>query len=242
VNRKEATEAFCRELKSLARTTAGVDWLGKFESTSKRDITFLDTKDQTIQLNRLLLRKRVDLEVEETQFTLKCRSPDRYVAAGSATSARNGQGKPKFEEDIGSPFVVRFSSSCTVTGVEKSLKSLGDAAKLFPVLGQLERDGEKCPKSLALSSVNAATIYERVLTGPMLKLEGQSAEVAIILWSDGVDGRPLVAEFSFRYKAKDEQFSPATAKVAMDFYQLLQRLDWCLEGARTKTQFAYGES
>jgi hypothetical protein len=88
--------------------------------------------------------------------------------------------------------------------------------------------------------VRPAAAYERVIAGPTLIFGQTKAEVAVILWSDGPTGRPLVAEFSFRYKDKREALGPRTARIAMTFFEEVQRLDWCSPG-RTKTQYAYRE-
>lgn len=242
VDRKPAAEALCDELHVLASRIKGVTLSGEFKSTDKRIITLLDTIDETIRLNRLVFRQRLDLESGVTEYTLKCRSPDRYIAAGASLEQGKGFKKDsKFEEDIASPFVVRFSQSNTIEGPPEAPQLLQDAAKLFPQLGKLERDGKRCPGDLELRPVNALQAYERVLRGPELDFEGTRATIALILWSGGKDGRPLVAEFSFRYKDKQEEFPRKTALAAMDFYEELQLLDWCLPDARTKTQFAYRE-
>lgn len=81
--------------------------------------------------------------------------------------------------------------------------------------------------------------FERVLQGPVLVFDKTEAEVALILWSDGDKGRSLVAEFSFRYKHKEEDFEPRAAGLAMEFFDELQRMDWCAPDGKTKTQFAY---
>lgn len=81
--------------------------------------------------------------------------------------------------------------------------------------------------------------FERVLEGPVLRFNKTTAEIALILWSDGAEGRPLVAEFSFRYGHDDEDYPPKVARKAMELFDEIQRLDWCLPGGRTKTQYAY---
>jgi hypothetical protein len=241
-DRKPAAEAFCRELNACAKRLKGIECDGQFEKTKKRELVFLDTKDHTIHLNRFVFRRRRDLEKDETEYTLKCRSPDRYVAAGADVQAARGlEEDVKLEEDIGAPFVVRFSHSNTVPGPAKAPKTLKDAAKLFPALGRLERDGEACSDELELRAVNALEAYERVLEGPTLRFNKTEAEVALILWSDGADGRPLVAEFSFRYGHAEEDYSPKAARKALELFAELERLDWCRPGARTKTQYTYGE-
>lgn len=242
-DRKPAAEAFCRELHSCARRLKGVECDGEFKKTKKRVITFLDTRDHTINLNRLVFRQRTDAESDEVEYTLKCRSPDRYVAAGADVSAAKSlKNTRKFEEDIGSPFVVRFSHSSTTEGPKKCPVSLKDAARLFPVLGELQRDGQRCPDGLELFPVNALNPFERVLTGPVLKFHKTEAEIALILWSDGPDGRPIVAEFSFRYGQDGEEYSSKVARKAMEWFEEVQRMDWYMPGVRTKTAHVYNAS
>jgi hypothetical protein len=198
-DRKQAVENFGHELHACTKRLKSVELKGLFERRKKREIVFLDTRDQTIALNRYVFRQRTDAETGKSEFTLKCRSPDRYVASeADLTSSRRIKACVKFEEDIGAPFVCRFSHSNTVNGPEQPPRTLKQAAMLFPVLGKLERDGQRCSDRLLLLPVNAMTAFERVFAGPMLRFPEMEAEVALILWSDGPDGRPLVTEFSFR--------------------------------------------
>ena len=242
VDRKEAAASFCRDLHSLAKRLRKVECDGEFDGSDKREIVFLDTIDETIHLNGFVFRQRTDVEVGKTEYTLKCRSPDRYVAAAAEVSAGKGfKGDEKFEEDIGAPFVSRYSHSNTVENQDKEPETVKEAARLFPSLAKLRRDGDECPDRLELRPVNAMRAFERVLRGPMLVFDKTEAEVALILWSDGAKGRPLVAEFSFRYKHKEEDFDAKAARLAMEFFKELQRMDWCLPEGRTKTQFAYRE-
>jgi hypothetical protein len=71
---------------------------------------------------------------------------------------------------------------------------------------------------------------------------GIQAEVALILWSNGPQGRPLVAEFSFRYKTDGDDVAAKVAAKAKDLFEGIQSLDWCLPAGRTKTQYVYGET
>jgi len=242
LDRKPAAEAFCRDLHSCAARLTKIKCDGEFRSSSKREIVFLDTPDQTIALNELVFRQRTDLEKGISEYTLKCRSPDRYIAAAAKlenAGPRKGKPDEKFEEDIGAPFVVRFSHSSTVEGPRAVPKTLRQAAKIFPALSRLKRDELPCSPGLELRPANAMTIFERVLKGPKLRFDKVEAEIALILWSDGEEGRPIVGEFSFRYGDSDEQYDPKAARRAMEFFTECQKMDWCLPEARTKTQFIY---
>lgn len=241
VDHKTAAAGFGSALQTVARRLKKTAYRGDFKTDTRRDIVFLDTPDQSVLLNRFVLRKRLDRGADKAEYTLKCRSPDRYVAAGAAVSSarKPPADQPKFEEDIGPPFVSRFSHSCTVNGPTAAPQTLGDAARLFPALSRLKRDGVRCPESIPLGPVGGAHVYERVLRGPELTFADVTARVALILWSDGPEGRPLVSEFSFRYGHDAEDYSSGTAQRAMRFFEEVQRLDWCTPDARTKTQFVY---
>jgi hypothetical protein len=238
-DRKQAAARFWAEAAALAGQ-AEVKCVGEFDDQKSREIVFLDTPDLTINLNGLLFRQRRDVESDEAEYTLKCRSPDRYLAAGAQVQPAGARKtKVKLEEDIAAPFVVRFSHSGTTKGLGARPKNLKQATKLFPTLGRLRRDDNPCSPTLALQPVNALCAYERVLKGPVFQLHKVDAEVALILWTDGKRGRPLVAEFSFRYESKTEQFSAPTARMAMQLFDRLQRLDWFSPEGQTKTRYVY---
>ena len=240
VDRKEAAAFFCRDLHALAKRLRKIEYAGELDGTDKWEIVFLDAIDETTHLNGFVFRQRTDVEAGKTEYTLECRSPNRFAAAAADVSAGKGlKGDGKFEEDIGAPFVSRFSHSNTVETPDKEPETLKEAARLFPALGRLKRDGEDCPDGVELRPVNLLKAFERVLRGPILVFDKTKAEVALILWSDGAKGRPLVAEFSFRYKHKEEDFDPRAARLAMVFFEELQRMDWCLPKGKTNTQFAY---
>lgn len=247
-HRKIAVKSFWREATAIAEMTSiGVE--KEIESPEKRMITFYDTSDHLFRNNGLVFRRRI--EEAEFQFTLKARSEDRYISDGFDLEEADGlNNKLKFEEDIAPPFRSRFSHSNTVKfhgntdcPFGKTPTALKDAASLFPVLGDLSSNGETVSKKTKLLPVNGMTANERVYKGPMLKLGGsESASIAVILWSNGWNGRPLVAEFSFRYRDKNEDYSAKTAQSARRFFEAIQTLDWCSPASVTKTQYVYRES
>lgn len=238
-DRKAAIDSFLVELKLLT-AQAGVGFGCDELKSKKREIVFLDSQDSTILLNGYVLRKRTEIESADVEYTLKYRSPDRYLAASAKIQpADQKKAKIKLEEDISSPFRVQFSHSGTISGPKKSPTTISDAAEIFPGLAELNRDGELCPGTTRLHTVNAMTMFERVIKGPWLDLTDTRAEIALILWSNGEAGRPLVAEFSFRYEDKDENYPETTVRKAKYLFELLQRLDWFLPEGKTKTQFAY---
>jgi hypothetical protein len=242
-DRKTAVESFWEELQDLANSL-GVDADGQFDSPEKRTIVFLDTPDFTLRRNGVIFRRREGQDGSKVEYTLKCRSEDRYVANGIDLREAEGlKGDYKFEEDIAAPFASRFSHSNTVKFAADddpgAPEELDHAAKLFPLLSKVRRDGEKCPGSTRLRSVNNVQAFERVYKGPRLQLDKEKATVALILWSNGSKGRPLMAEFSFRYGDDDEDYKASMATSAKQFFEAVQRLDWCRPDGMTKTQYVY---
>lgn len=247
------------DARDLARSLSpsfGLDVAGGFDSSKPkhRTIRFLDTPDFTLRENGLLLRQRVEQDDAGTDYTLKRRTEDRYVAAGKDFTAADGlKPKSKLEEDIGCPFVSRFSHSITVSldsghelAGERLPATLSAAARLFPGLATVQHDGLPCAPETTLAVVGRA-VHERVFEGPTLRLaptEGMptTATIALILWSKTAKGRTLTAEFSFRYKDDNEAFSPEVASAARRYFEGVQRLDWARPDATTKTQYMYGRT
>lgn len=219
----------------------------------ERTIVFFDTPDGTLRLNGYVFRQRAKVANWKTEYTLKCRSPDRYIAAGANVDAADGlDGKVKLEEDIGVPFVGRFSHSGTVTlkaadalAFGEKPRTLEDAASLFPALSELERDGQECPPETKLKAVNSLQVLERVFTGPVLlfadpdQMEPLPADLALILWTKGNHDRVWAAELSYRYRAEDESYAAEVAGSAKRLFEFLQRTDWADTQSLTKTQLIY---
>jgi len=170
-DRKSAVESFWSELRDFARSLR-IDAHGKFTSPERREIVFLDTPDFTLRRNGVILRRRVEeAKPGNVQYTLKCRSEDRYIAEGMDLRATRGlTNDEKFEEDIAAPFLSRFAHSNTVTFAADDdpgrPNDLREAGKVFPVLAELERDGARCPAGTPLEPVNNVKAYERVYKGP----------------------------------------------------------------------------
>ena len=187
------------DIGDLARSL-DLECAGNFDATDpkERTILFLDTPDFTLRQNGLLLRQRVKRNSGATEYTLKCRTEDRYVAAGR--DLRPGpqlEHDSKFEEDIGVPFISRFSHSMTVSLDEheklagkKYPDTLAAAAKLFPGLLTIRRDRLPCPPETALAPVHDLKVLERVFTGPTVHFPGGRDRSVFHARIHGVD--PLV--------------------------------------------------
>jgi hypothetical protein len=181
---------------------------------------------------------------------LKHRTEDRYIATAADLAVAPGStSEAKFEEDIGVPFVSRFSHSNSVKLDETARHAgsqlpatLGAAGELFPGLRRLRHDNLPCSPQTTLVVVNSLKAHELVFGGPLIQFEAatKSASVVLILWRKGEKGRVLTAELSFRYEDANEDFRPDVAAAARRFFQAIQRADWARPEAMTKTQFMYG--
>lgn len=230
------------------------------EKSEVRRVAFLDTAERDFRANNLVLRRRVGLRPDagQIQVTLKCRSPDRYVAMGTRTSADRDLKqnlKSKFEEDIIPTFRSRFSASRTLTleGSEHASApaTLERAARYFPSLNELSRDGTPLPAAEPLVVVHCGVV-ECVTALEGLALGEQRIDVAVIRWyEDESLDRSLVCEFSFRYKASAKQrvwkckdvcgetYPLELTRGAFQLYQDLQATRWCDPEGQTKTRFIY---
>jgi hypothetical protein len=242
------------DVEVLARSL-GVKLNGDFDPQDPRvrTLLFLDTSEFAVRQNGLLLRKRVERKNGKTKYTLKCRTEDRYIAGGR-TLRTTIPGELKFEEDVGVPFVSRFSQSATITldkdaalAGQNHPRTLKEASGLFPDLRDLTRDGVPCGLELPLAPVNGQEVIERVFVGPELGLGKTplggpaTATLSVIVWSKRREDRLVTAEFSFRYEDDREEYLPGTALVARRFFQAVQRQEWARPESLTKTQFLYGE-
>ncbi len=258
----EQVSCFWSEMQHMAKQIK-VEAENKLALEKQRTILFLDTPDHSFRRNGLVLRQRQEID-GDLQYTLKSRSPDRYIAAGTEIEESqdikkidNVKDKNKLEEDIAAPFISRFSLSNTLTFEEGAKppfdgnpRDVGDCIDLFPVFEELKVDGHKLSKKTPVEPVNGFNFYERVFEGGTLhfhaegdKEESVDATTAVILWSFKASSRPLVAEFSFKYKDedKDRHYNSNMAKEAKLFFDHIQQMDWVLQGGRTKTAYAYGD-
>ena len=65
LDRKQGKEGFGSELIACAKRLRSVALRGAFEQCKRQHVTFFDTLDRTINLNRLVFRQRVDAESDE---------------------------------------------------------------------------------------------------------------------------------------------------------------------------------
>jgi uncharacterized protein YjbK len=117
----------------------------------KRRVWYLHNKNFELNNNKFLLRVRQEND-EEYVTDLKCRNPDRYMAASYyVSSTAKDNIKIKFEEDIVLPFVSKFSLSTSYkTEKEPKLESFSDISSIFPGLNTLNIDGGKKIKKVPI--------------------------------------------------------------------------------------------
>ncbi len=253
---EQAVADFWSEIKSLAESL-GFSTDGELKLDKERSITFFDTPDHSFRRNGLVLRQRRKAN-GNTQYTLKSRSPDRYIAQGANVAEdpeilkiERVEIKKKLEDDISVPFISRFSLSNTLKFKRDHLppfgeqpKTVEDCATLFSVLKKLTANGVELPLATSVIPVNNLTAYERVFAEGFVDFATSKAtktEVALILWSLGEKGRPLVAEFSFKYRDENGDFERDVAISAKRFFERVQTMDWILLSGKTKTRYVYGD-
>lgn len=247
VDRASALRALRESLAKLVMSPTDVTLMGDFNVENQREIIFLDTPEKDFRGNQLVFRRR--FEGEKAEYTLKLRSEDRSLAADADLSTVDGfRPDEKFEEDIAPPFLARFSHSNTVRPPKNTPlrqgelpRTIGEATAFFPILKSVRHDGQEMAPDTPLQIVNGITAFERVYAGTTLHLLNGEVEssVALILWTDGEAGPPLVAEFSFRLKNDGEEFPKALSKSAKSFFGAVQTLDEARPNGTTKTGFIY---
>ncbi len=214
----------------------------------QRSIRFYDSKDHHLKNNSYVFRERVDLSTRKREVTLKFRHQDRYISQDRDMAASDVEnGDPKFEEDIKLPFIKLYSFSTKQPIKDgKILNKMKDPGRLYPDLqGRLK----SYQKNEPIYIVGDFTAREFVVTGATFQIGKDpmvEAECALVAWYDeaGEEDRPIVVEFSFRYKHKDEEFDGEAALRAYDVFGRFSDIleEWVDSEGPTKTQFVYSKS
>jgi hypothetical protein len=168
---------------------------------------------------------------------LKFRSEDRYLAAAADVSTNGDlEGDSKFEQDLKPPYVSIFSRS-TKAEIDHDLaiESLADVTELFPGLEAAELG------DAVLAPVGGLTVEELVLGELAIDFGKEEADMSITLWYAGGE-LPEVAELSFKYKSKSENYDAKSVRRAKALFHQLQELDaWVAPESLTKTAFVYAD-
>jgi hypothetical protein len=227
---------------------------GEFEEEKdieekKRLTSYLDTNKFDLNAKKFLFRIREEKETNEYNVTLKCRHPDRYVSALYDLSSPMKNTKAKFEEDIISPFVSKFSISSEFQDKQNpKIKSVGELQSLFPGLNELN----DIPSTEGLTKVNDFEAIEvSCKIGKIIFENKKDINAYLNLWYvSSEENTPVIIEFTFNYSAKDpdkksngmllEEFPRSLVREGDKLYMSLQEhriVD--LDVAKTKTEYAY---
>ncbi len=216
----------------------------------RRMVLFLDTPDHDFRKHGYVLRKRVkyngDKPRKEYELTLKYRSTelDKSAAADITVKLGGYKIKSKFEADItpikDSLGTVRFIYSKSVKVKKLDFdpgNTVGDYAKIFPVLGKLG-----IPLDKKVEVVNGFVVDERKVSPGMIMFGGVNGMADITTWYEfGDTAVPFVAEFSydFRIRSHNELVDKGIENATKYFKALQFALkDWYYpEG--TKTGYVY---
>jgi hypothetical protein len=184
---------------------------------------------------------------DEREVTLKFRHSDRYISQDrDMKPAKDFSEDMKFEEDIKPRFQALYSfSSSVLLKPDTKLETLDDVHALFPGLAKAIED---VPESAPLAMVGDFTGYERVIKGTTFQIGKDPevfAECSLTLWYAKEQGEePLVAEFSFKYEDKKEDYTAAVARRAYDAFLAIQdKLGaWIDTESMTKTAYVYARA
>src|SRR6478672_10886622 len=123
-----------------SKTGDDVKFEKEVKEKKRRKTWYLDTIDFTLNYrHNFLLRIREEEVTSEYETTLKCRHPDRYLSAFYDLSSPMENLQTKFEEDISTPFVSKFSNSASFKENKKpDMSYFEDLMSIFPNLNVLD--------------------------------------------------------------------------------------------------------
>ena len=246
MDRKKGTKEISNIIETLIEKQGG-----KFKEDveeKERKTWYLDTNTYELYCNNnFLLRIRKEKKKsDEYDVTLKCRHPDRYISASHDLSSSVKGIEYKFEEDIITPFISKFSHSASLKGEQKpDFNTMKDLIYVFPGL-DLGIDADE-----SLSKVNNFEAIEISSEIGKITFAGDKTVKAYLnLWySSAEEKTPLIVEFTFNYGAKEqdeakkmllEEYSHSLVLGAGAFYQSLQRDNIADSHAtKTKTDLVY---
>ena len=255
---KKGRDKLIHMIESQSRKQRGMFETAIEENTRKT--CYLDTKKEDLyDKNKFLLRVREEHKKENDgikgySVTLKNRHPDRLIAASYDVSSHMDKPNPnldfkkkekKFEEDITTPFISKFSTSVNLD-YEKppELNKFQDLLSIFP---NLKLD---VPSNENLLIVNGFVAKEISCTLGKLKFnDGSEVRLQYSLWHLSKKKTPVMVEFDIDVEAKEPSKSSETLfegfplfllTQVYEFYQALQKKGIAdFKAPKTKTQFAY---
>ncbi|MBN2824556.1 MAG: hypothetical protein JXQ76_04470 [Campylobacterales bacterium] len=211
--------------------------LGSFSLDKERTLMMYDTAGSCLLYNNsLIFRERI--EDGNREVTLKYRSADRCIAGHQDMDGTGVDAQTKLEEDLGVPYVSKFSHSTTQSiSASKNINKLEDPIELYPD----HMNQYNFNEDTTIVKVGGLTIYERVYKGTKVDLGNKDAEFALTLWyTSPTSTTPVVAEISFKYEDENEDFTQNVVTRAKKLFELMQSLSsWNNPNSTTKTAFIY---
>jgi hypothetical protein len=248
INREEGIKKFSEILQFQLRNQNGE--FEELDTEEKKRLTwYLDTSRFDLHAKKFLFRMRKEKDANEYEVTLKCRHPDRYVSALYDLSSTMKNIKIKFEEDIISPFVSKFSLSAEFQDNQKPrINAIGELQSLFPKLSGLD----KLLPSESLKKVNNFEAEEvSCKIGKIVFENKKDISAYLNFWYVASEEyTPVIIEFTYNYSTKEvdsdskgillEEFPRSLVREGDTLYLSLQEhrvVD--LDVAKTKTEYAY---
>jgi len=233
--------SFLDDAKTSIEAAINRNVTGNESLTKIRDIKFFDTLG-TCQLNGIGYSFRERAEGDDSEVTLKFRSPDRYISYFEDLSATNPQAKEKLEADIGisptSTFKVVYGHSTTAPN-KRTINKMADINDQFPGFDKDYRFSDNTDLNL----VGNLIIREHVYIGKEIDLGSINAEISVTLWyKEAPSGaqKPVVVEVSFKYKDSSAVYTQKVVNRAKESFEALQGLtSWTDPNSKTKTKWVY---
>lgn len=267
-DKKTGIENFVKLIKcKISRLPKGKDKMQLMidnDPHENKNVWYLDTDENEIYKNKLLLRVKKEKGNGKFDLTLKCRNPDRYVAASYDLQPQKKPFITHSEFEFGENIVPRFSSIYSTSSkckVEKNydFQSFEALVSIFPGLKDLNISKEN-----GLKKVNRFEALEtkKEIGRVFFPNLNNFIEMSLDLWylpnGDKESGIPIIAEFSFDYKSKTfeslskdndpvekpthlEEFSLSLVNFANSFFYLLQEDEFMNSNqkVKTKSEFVY---
>jgi hypothetical protein len=168
---------------------------------TNREVIFIDTPDFILYKSGYILRRRAEDAI--FNYTFKYRNADPLTSADAKVSPAEGiKGKTTFEEDV----VVKtaslehvFSKSGKADLKSETEMTAAGFIKVFPGLAQFNLKPQT-----ALKAVNGIFISELTFDyGNIYFTPETKAKTGFTVWYLKGSSKPLIAEFSYKYKIGD---------------------------------------
>jgi uncharacterized protein YjbK len=224
-----------------------------------RKTYYLDTSDFRLNSKSFFLRIRVDKKSGNYDVTLKCRHPDRYISSAYDLSDLKMY-DTKFEEDIISPHISKFSTSINFEQNQKpKFDNIEELRSTFPGLISQELGHGKLFKVNNFEAMEISVKLGKIVYDGGKNNSNDDNKVTLLLnlwYSPKDESMPVIVEFTYSYRAINaspsisnkrnkentliEEFPLSLVRNTYEFYKSLQKTKVAdLSASKTKTEFAY---